>query len=195
MLDRVIHVAGVDEVGRGSLFGPVVAAAVIVSPEGGRRLQDLGVQDSKTLSHRQRQKLLGKITEWAIDCQLGVASVAEIDRFNILQASLLAMKRAVLKLGELPQVCLVDGTHPIPQLDRVQRTVVKGDRTEVAIAAASIVAKVWRDELITRLDPLFPQYDLRTNKGYGTKKHREAIAEWGLSCLHRRSFKLKSIQH
>ncbi|MBP0029115.1 MAG: ribonuclease HII [Roseofilum sp. Guam] len=194
ILDRVIRVAGIDEVGRGSLFGPVVAAAVMISPEVERQLQDLGVRDSKTLSHRKRQTLLGVIKDLALDCQLGVASVAEIDRFNILQASLLAMKRAVLKLAEVPGVCLVDGCHEIPQLDRVQRTVVKGDRTEVAIAAASIVAKVWRDELITRLDPLFPHYDLRANKGYGTKKHRLAIAQFGPSCLHRRSFKLKSFQ-
>jgi len=183
-------VAGVDEVGRGSLFGPVVAAAVMVSPEVGHRLQSVGVTDSKRLSHRKREELLGVIQELAIDCQLGVASVAEIDQFNILQASLLAMRRAVLKLAVVPQVCLVDGLYEIPEWQGVQKTVVKGDQTEVAIAAASIFAKVWRDELITRLDPMFPQYDLRSNKGYGTKKHRQAIAEFGRSCLHRRSFKL-----
>jgi len=189
-LDGIIPVVGVDEVGRGSLFGPVVAAAVMLSPEGAQQLHGLGVRDSKTLSHRKREQLLGVIAEVAIDCQLGVASVAEIDEFNILQASLLAMKRGVLKLAEVPQVCLVDGCHEIPELGRVQRTVIKGDQHEVAIAAASIFAKVWRDELITRLDPMFPQYDLRSNKGYGTKKHRQAIAEFGRSCLHRRSFKL-----
>lgn len=187
--------AGVDEVGRGSLFGPVVAAAVMVSPEVAHRLQGLGVRDSKTLSHRKREQLLEVIQELALDCQLGVASVAQIDRLNILQASLLAMKRAVLKLGEVPQVCLVDGCHEIPQLPGVQRTVVKGDQHEVAIASASIVAKVWRDRLITRLDPMFPQYDLRNNKGYGTQKHRQAIAEFGPSCLHRRSFKLKEFKN
>ncbi len=183
---------GVDEVGRGALFGPVVAAVVVLSDSGASRLQALGVKDSKQLSPGQRQKLWGVIAEWAVCWQVGSASVAEIDRLNILQGSLLAMQRAVRKLTVTPSLCLVDGLDPIPGISLAQKTVVKGDEQEVAIAAASIIAKVWRDELITRLDPLFPEYDLRANKGYGTEKHRIAISRYGRSCLHRRSFQIHS---
>ena len=178
--------------GRGALFGPVVAAAVVLSPSVARQLQELGVTDSKALTPKRRQVLLRSIHTLATEYRVGCASVAEIDRINILQASLLAMKRAVLKLSSPVELCLIDGVHTIPELDMAQKTVIKGDRSEIAIAAASIVAKVWRDDLIVRLAPLFPYYDLSANKGYGTKKHRQGIEEYGLSCLHRRSFRLKS---
>lgn len=180
-------VAGVDEVGRGALFGPVVAAAVIL-PEASEALIDAGVTDSKQLSHEQRVSLATEIYRTAIDCQIGLASASEIDRLNILQASLLAMKRAILKLKVQPELCLIDGNQKIPQLSIAQQTVVQGDQKVLAIAAASIIAKVWRDALITRLSLQYNQYQLASNKGYGTAKHRQALQQYGASPLHRLSF-------
>ncbi len=181
-------VAGVDEVGRGALFGPVVAAAVILSPAALTLLQDLGVTDSKKLAAKQRQYLVQQIYAVADASCVGWASSVEIDRLNILQASLLAMRRAVLRLQPLPQFCLIDGNQPIPNLDIPQQTMIQGDQKSTAIAAASIVAKVWRDQLLTRLENRYPGYDLKTNKGYGTAKHKQAIQQIGLTRYHRRSF-------
>ncbi|UZQ55716.1 ribonuclease HII [Trichothermofontia sichuanensis B231] len=181
-------VAGVDEVGRGALFGPVVAAAVLLSPPALSPLAAAGVTDSKRLSARQRQQLVPTIQALAVDCQIGVASVAEIDRHNILQAALLAMRRAVQKLSPQPDLCLVDGNQPIPHLGLPQQTVVKGDQRVLAIACASIIAKVWRDNLIARLAQTYPHYDLIANKGYGSQRHRAALQTWGVTPLHRRSF-------
>lgn len=183
-----IIVAGVDEVGRGALFGPVVAAAVILPDSGLAALSAAGVTDSKLLSAEQRQRLSLQIQSTALCCTIGYASVREIDRLNILQASLLAMKRAVLKLNVEPQLCLVDGNQPIPGLQVPQQTLVKGDQRSLAIASASIVAKVWRDELITRLAIRYPMYHLAANKGYGTPAHRRALQEFGPSPYHRGSF-------
>jgi len=182
--------AGVDEVGRGALFGPVVAAAVILSPAAEATLTSLGVQDSKRLKPHQREALVLPIQTQAMSFGLGMASVHEIDRLNILQASLLAMKRAIRRLDSPPAHCLIDGNQPIPHLDLSQETVIKGDQTSVAIAAASILAKVWRDALIVRLDRRYPGYDLASNKGYGSARHRAAIAQLGLSPQHRRSFRI-----
>ncbi len=184
-----IWVAGVDEVGRGALFGPVVAAAVILQPAEKDALQALGVKDSKQLSRHQRELLDASIRDTATAYAVGMANVREIDRINILQASLLAMKRAVLRLEPAPSCCLVDGNQPIPGLKIAQRTVIKGDQTEVAIAAASIVAKVWRDRLIIRLAKRYPGYELASNKGYGSKRHRAALSQCGPTRQHRRSFK------
>lgn len=181
-------VAGVDEVGRGALFGPVVAAAVILPNRAIAPLSAAGVTDSKKLSAQKRQQLAQQIRQIA-HCAVGMASVYEIDRINILQASLLAMRRAVSLLSPQPEFCLVDGNQPIPKLPMEQRTVVKGDLNELAIAAASIVAKVWRDELIVRLDRRYPGYDLASNKGYGSAKHRAGIARLGIARQHRTSFK------
>lgn len=181
-------IAGVDEVGRGALFGPVVAAAVMLPAEALAPLVNAGVTDSKQLSSHQRQQLARQIRAEAIDCQVGIATVSEIDQINILQASLLAMQRAILKLSTPPQLCLIDGNQKIPTLTIPQQTLVKGDQHSIAIAAASIIAKVWRDTLIARLAPLYPAYDLTANKGYGTARHRQAIATYGTSPLHRRSF-------
>jgi len=181
-------IAGVDEVGRGSLFGPVVAAAVVLSPETLSPLVEAGVTDSKQLSSRQRQQLAIQIRAGAIAYQIGIASVAEIDQLNILQASLLAMKRAILKLQVQPSLCLIDGNQKIPALLIPQQTLVKGDQHSIAIAAASIVAKVWRDKLIIRLATHYPDYDLVASKGYGTARHRQALQRLGPSPLHRRSF-------
>lgn len=183
------RIAGVDEVGRGAWLGPVVAAAVLLWPDAELELAQLGVTDSKKLSPKRRQMLVGEIRDRAIDCQIGVATVAEIDRLNILQASLLAMQRAVFQLNPVPQLCLVDGNQRIPDLGIAQQTIVGGDRSSMAIAAASIVAKVWRDELIVQLAAEYPQYDLARNKGYGTAKHRLALQEYGITPEHRRSFR------
>lgn len=183
-------IAGVDEVGRGCLFGPVVAGAVILSPQAEVALADLGVTDSKRLSATRRESLVEPIHQWAASYAIGIASVHEIDRLNILWASLLAMKRAVSRLHPQPTLCLIDGNRPVPDLSIPQQTVIKGDQQEVAIAAASILAKVWRDALIVRLDKRYPGYDLASNKGYGSAKHRGAIAQLGRSRQHRKTFKV-----
>lgn len=181
-------VAGVDEVGRGALFGPVVAAAVILPDTALEPLTAAGVRDSKQLSASQRRDRVQLIDELAIACRIGYASVREIDRLNILQASLLAMKRAINRLPVQPDLCLIDGNQRIPGLQVPQQTVVQGDQLSLAIAAASIVAKVWRDDLITRLAQRYPAYQLEANKGYGTAAHRQAIATYGITPYHRRSF-------
>jgi ribonuclease HII len=182
-------VAGVDEVGRGALFGPVVAAAVILPETAIAPLVQLGVRDSKRLSPKKRVDLSRQIQAIALDCKVGLASVREIDRLNILQATLLAMKRSILKLNPQPQLCLIDGNQRIPNLLIPQQTLIKGDQTSLVIASASIVAKVWRDQLIVRLAKKYPEYDLIQNKGYGTKKHREALQRYGASPQHRLSFR------
>ena len=187
-------VAGVDEVGRGCLFGEVVAAAVILPIECLTDLKKLGVTDSKKLLPQRREKLDRVIREVAIACQIGTASVAEIDEMNILAASLLAMERAIAQLQPQPNHCLIDGNQllrfkliaPIPQT-----TVIKGDSLSISIAAASIVAKVWRDRQMVELAKIYTGYDIAANKGYGTSKHRDAIAKLGYSDLHRKTFKLK----
>ena len=186
---RDIQIAGVDEVGRGALFGPVVAGAVILSPKQAQQLAQHGVTDSKKISAQLREALFDDIRHSSIACAIGLASVAEIDRINILQASLLAMRRAIARLSSPPSLCLIDGNHTIPNLDIPQKTIIKGDESSLAIASASIIAKVWRDRLITRMGQRFPQYDLASNKGYGTQKHRNAIRQWGASRYHRLSFK------
>lgn len=182
------EVAGVDEVGRGALFGPVVAAAVVLPAAAIAPLTQAGVTDSKKLLPAKRQKLALQIRQIA-QCKVGMASAYEIDRINILQASLLAMHRAIVQLSPLPKLCLVDGNQRIPQLALPQETIVKGDQHELAIAAASIVAKVWRDELIIRLDRRYPGYDLASNKGYGSAKHRAGIEGLGVCRQHRKSFR------
>lgn len=181
-------VAGVDEVGRGALFGPVVAAAVILPQSAHAELIEAGVTDSKCLMPNSRLRLAQQIRTIALDCRIGVASVQEIDRLNILQATLLAMRRAVNRLTPQPDLCLIDGNQRIPGLSIAQETWIKGDRRSLSIAAASIVAKVWRDQLIIRLANRYPGYDLATNKGYGTAKHRSGIQQFGVSTQHRLSF-------
>lgn len=182
-------IAGVDEVGRGALFGPVVAAAVILPAKAFGSLTEAGVTDSKQVPPRRRAELALKIQSAAVDCKIGYASAREIDRINILQGSLLAMKRAIYRLQPAPTHCLIDGNQQIPDLDLSQETLVKGDQHSLAIAAASIVAKVWRDTLIIRLADRYPGYDLASNKGYGSPKHRAALQTMGPSKQHRRSFK------
>jgi ribonuclease HII len=186
--EDALCIAGVDEVGRGCLFGPVVAAAVILLPGSAEHLTKVGVKDSKQLRPRQRDLLYEIIKVHAVDCRIGWASVREIDRINILQASLLAMRRAVQRLSIQPGLCLIDGNQPIPQFSIPQRTVIQGDRLEPVIAAASIIAKVWRDRLIIRLDQRYPGYGLASNKGYGSRVHQQALQTLGPCGQHRLSF-------
>jgi len=176
-------VIGVDEVGRGCLAGPVYAAAVIL-PE---PLNILGLTDSKKLSGKRRSELALLIHE---HCQvsLGFATVAEIDNLNILQASLLAMKRAIEGLKINTAHVIVDGNQKVPGLSMLQTTVIKGDLRAEPIAAASIVAKVFRDELMQSLSVKYPEYGLGEHKGYGTLSHKQAIAKWGPQEFHRKSF-------
>lgn len=185
-----ILIAGVDEVGRGCLFGPVVAAAVVCQQNTITQLQEIGVKDSKKLSAKRREILAKEIKNRAISYYISYASSQEIDRLNILNASLLAMERSVDKLSVTPQLCLVDGNKKIPNLTMTQETIIGGDRISPLIAAASILAKVWRDQLIIRLAAKYPDYDLENNKGYGTKKHRLALQKHGPCFHHRHSFKL-----
>lgn len=187
--DPATKVAGVDEVGRGCLFGPVVAAAVVLLPSACEQLQSLGVTDSKRLSPARRESLIVPIQTLATDYALGLATVYDIERLNILYASLLAMTRALRRLSVLPDLCLVDGNQPIPNLGLPQQTVVQGDRLHTEIAAASILAKVWRDRLLVRLDRRYPGYHLAYNKGYGSAAHRLALKTLGPTPQHRRSFK------
>ena len=182
-------VAGVDEVGRGALFGPVVAAAVVLSVADLPRLVEIGVKDSKQLSAKKRSQSIVPIQNIVASWSFGYATVQEIDRLNILQASLLAMQRAIIKLKVTPDLCLVDGDRLLPNLPLPQKNLIKGDRLSFAIAAASIIAKVWRDELIVRLARSYPDYDLAANKGYGTKKHLSALQKYGPSKMHRISFR------
>jgi ribonuclease HII len=187
-------IAGVDEVGRGALFGPVVAAAAILPRELLPQLVAAQINDSKKLSAARRKKLAQQICHQAVDWQIGYASVAEIDRLNILQATLLAMKRAVLKLKVQPAICWIDGNQQVKDLLIPQETLVKGDARSLSIAAASIIAKVWRDDLVLRLAAKYPMYDLQNNKGYGSKKHLEALQNYGACRLHRKSFRPCQIQ-
>jgi ribonuclease HII len=169
-------VAGVDEVGRGALFGPVVAAAVILPPAALPQLMALKINDSKKLSSSRRTQLAQQIAELALDWKIGYAATAEIDKLNILQATLLAMKRAILKLKVQPALCLVDGNQMVKDLNIPQQT-------------ASIMAKVWRDDLVLRLASKYPMYDIENNKGYGSPRHLLALQKYGPSPLHRLSFR------
>lgn len=175
-------VAGVDEVGRGPLAGDVVAAAVILGDS-----PPVGLTDSKALSPLQRERLAETIRLEAVSWSLGRATVAEIDELNILQASLLAMRRAVEALSVQPSLVLVDGNH-LPRWSYEARAIVKGDLIEPAISAASIVAKVARDGEMVTLDGQYPGYGFATHKGYPTKAHLAALASLGASPVHRRSF-------
>jgi ribonuclease HII len=176
-------VAGVDEVGRGPLAGPVVAAAVILHPD--RPIE--GLADSKKLSEKRREQLSELIRQQAHSWCLGRAEVEEIDRINILQASLLAMKRAVEGLPDLPGLALVDGRHA-PQLACRVDTVIGGDALVEAISAASIIAKVARDREMVDLDNRYPGYGLARHKGYPTRQHLAGLQTLGVSPVHRRSF-------
>ena len=176
-------IAGVDEVGRGPLAGDVVAAAVILDPQ---RPID-GLRDSKKLSESRREALAQLIRERALAWSVARASVAEIDELNILQASLLAMKRAVTALDPQPRYVLVDGNR-LPRWDYPSEPVIKGDDRVSAIAAASILAKVQRDNELVALEAEYPGYGFASHKGYPTAAHLSALKKLGVSPVHRRSF-------
>ena len=176
-------VCGVDEAGRGPLAGPVFAAAVIL-PEG---MEDIGINDSKKLSEKKRDALFDIIKEKAIAWSVASADEKEIDEINILNATFLAMKRAVEGLSVKPDAALIDGNRK-PGLGIEEMTVIKGDAKSVSIAAASILAKVSRDRYILELDKKYPEYQFSKHKGYPTKLHYEMIKEHGISPVHRLSF-------
>jgi len=175
--------AGVDEAGRGPLAGPVIAAAVILPDGHGLS----GLADSKQLSEARREALATQIRDVAVAWSIGRAEVDEIDRLNILQASLLAMRRAVEGLTVRPRRALIDGNR-CPELDCPAEAIVKGDATVPAISAASILAKVTRDQEMLSLDERYPQYQFARHKGYPTRLHLQALAEHGVSPVHRRTF-------
>jgi ribonuclease HII len=178
------HVAGVDEVGRGCLAGPVVAAAVVLHPD--RHIP--GVCDSKLVASAERERLFERIVTCAVAWAVASADPREIDRINIHQASLRAMQRAVLALAPLPDIVLVDAFR-VPDLPMAQRGVPHGDRRCSAIAAASIIAKVTRDREMRALHDHDPRYGFDRHKGYATAAHLEAVARFGYSDAHRRSFR------
>lgn len=176
-------VAGVDEAGRGPLAGPVMAAAVILDADNPIE----GLADSKTLTAARRTALAVKIRKQARAWCVATATVEEIDRLNILQATLLAMQRAVQGLATRPEMVLVDGNQK-PSLDYSVRTIIKGDAQVPAISAASILAKVARDQLMLELDREYPHYGFAVHKGYPTAAHLAALATFGVTPIHRRSF-------
>jgi len=176
-------IAGVDEVGRGPLAGAVVAAAVILDPKNPID----GLTDSKKLTAKKRELLSNEIKAKALSWALGRAEVEEIDRVNILNASLLAMKRAVESLSRKPEHCLIDG-NKCPDLQCTAEAIVKGDLKEPAISAASIIAKVARDNEMANYDEIFPGYGFAKHKGYPTKLHMESLQVLGVTTIHRRSF-------
>ncbi|MBN1827621.1 MAG: ribonuclease HII [Deltaproteobacteria bacterium] len=179
-------IAGIDEAGRGPLAGPVVAAAVILPDDYG----NVDIRDSKALTARKRELLYRLIMTEARSVGIGIVESVVIDRINILQAALKAMKRAVNGLKEAPDYLLIDGRDTI-DLEIPQRAVIRGDQQSISIAAASIVAKVCRDHLMERYHLQYSQYNFARNKGYPTKEHREAIHRHGFCKIHRRSFLCK----
>lgn len=178
--------AGCDEAGRGCLAGSVFAAAVILPPDYENEL----LNDSKKLTDRKRKQLREIIEHDAQDWAVGIVEPGEIDEINILNASILAMHRALDQLKVRPEAVIVDGNRFKPYRDLPYTTIVKGDGKYLSIAAASILAKTYRDDYMDRLAEDYPQYDWKSNKGYPTKKHRQAIRECGITPFHRRSFTL-----
>ncbi len=183
-------IAGVDEVGRGPLAGPVVACAVILP----RDCNIVGINDSKKLSETKRIKLAHEIKQNAVSYAIGICGEKEIDEINILQATFKAMYEAVNGLSVKPEYVLVDGDKTIPQLlDIPQKAIVQGDGTSLSIAAASIIAKVARDEMMCRFHDIYPKYNFGKHKGYGTKDHVSVIKEYGACPIHRMTFLKKII--
>lgn len=180
-----LHIAGVDEAGRGALAGPVIAAAVILPPD----CQITGLRDSKQLTPRQRSHLSDEIHREAIAIGVGRADPPAIARLNILQATLIAMQEAVTNLSPCPDYLLVDGLD-LPETAIIGKAIPKGDTLSVSIAAASIIAKTTRDALMVEFGETYPNYGFPKHKGYPTPQHRAAIAEFGASEIHRHTFKL-----
>ncbi|MFT4607637.1 MAG: ribonuclease HII [Urechidicola sp.] len=178
-------VAGVDEAGRGPLAGSVVAAAVILDPS----KPIAGLTDSKKLTAAKRAKLEVEIKRTAVAWAIGEASIEEIDDINILHASMLAMRRAVMALKTCPEIVLVDGNREPDLANFEVHAIIKGDLTEPCISAASVLAKEYRDRQMLELDLLYPQYQFAKHKGYPTQLHRDLLIQHGVSPVHRRSFK------
>ncbi len=181
-------IAGIDEVGRGALFGAVVTAVVILPPDSHAPLITVGVKDSKKLRADRRAELAKLIEETAESFHIGLATVAEIATLNIRGATLLAMTRAVQGLSTPPDICLVDGRDRVPNIQIDQVTLIQGDDRSVSIAAASILAKVYRDNLICQLAEQYPEYGLDRHKGYGTSQHCQALRAYGATPEHRQKF-------
>ena len=183
---------GIDEVGRGALFGPVFSGAVVLNKKNGFILQKLGVIDSKKLTPKKRALLLPKIFSLSLDYAIGQSSVREIDQFGIRYATELSMIRAINKLKDKPTKLIVDGPLALRCWQGIQKNIVGGDSKFTSIAAASIIAKVSRDSLMERLDKKYKGYSIFKNKGYGTKEHFSSIKVNGITKLHRKSFLKKS---
>ncbi len=181
------HIAGIDEAGRGALAGPVVAAAVILPSE----CLIEGINDSKQLTSKHRSLLYDEIRDVAISVGISALDNHLIEELNILQASLRAMAEAVGKLNPKPDYLLIDGSK-CPSIDIAGEAIPKGDSLSISIAAASIIAKVTRDNLMVELDKTYPNYGFEQHKGYPTTQHRQAIAQYGASEIHRKTFKLLS---
>jgi ribonuclease HII len=180
------RIAGVDEAGRGPLAGPVVAAAVILPEKIAKRSGLWRVRDSKKLNQKTREELYALIMEKAVAVAIGDADRADIDRFNIFKASLMAMHRAVDTLAVQPDFCLIDGLHPLPYPS--SKAIVKGDAICLSIAAASIIAKVARDRMMMEYHKQYPLYNFDKNKGYATADHKQALLEHGPCPIHRITF-------
>ncbi len=178
------YICGVDEAGRGPLAGPVVAAAVILDPN----IAIQGINDSKKLSEKKREKIFYEICENSVSWSVGRADVYEIDNINILQASLLAMQRAISGLHVKPNHALIDGNILPKDLPCSAEAIIGGDAINMSISAASIIAKVTRDKEMIEIDTKYPHYGFAQNKGYPTKKHLKALNEYGISPVHRKSF-------
>jgi len=182
--DGIKYIAGVDEAGRGPLAGPVVAACVILD----QKLQIEGINDSKKITPKKRKELFTLIKEKAIDVSIGIANENEIDDLNILQATFLAMKRAVGNLAIKPELLLIDGPYSDIKLIK-KKNIIKGDSKSASIGAASIIAKVSRDKLILKMSKNFKNYKWDLNAGYGTKDHIKSIKKYGITKFHRKTFK------
>lgn len=181
------YIGGIDEAGRGPLAGPVVAAVVVFKP--GTKIE--GINDSKKLSEAKRDELFDIIKEQALDYGIGIVQKDEIDEYNILNATYMAMKKAINCLKKTPDYLLVDAAH-VPDVTIEQKSIIKGDSKSISIAAASILAKVTRDSIMYEYDKMYPEYGFASHKGYGTEQHYKAIREHGITSIHRRSF-LKNI--
>lgn len=181
------YIGGIDEAGRGPLAGPVVAAVVVFKP--GTKIE--GINDSKKLSEAKRDELFDIIRDQALDYGIGIVQREEIDEYNILNATYMAMKKAINCLKKTPDYLLVDAAH-VPDVSIDQKSIIKGDSKSISIAAASILAKVTRDSIMYEYDKMYPEYGFASHKGYGTDQHYKAIREHGITTIHRRSF-LKKI--
>lgn len=190
-LNKVSEI-GIDEVGRGAIFGPVFSAAIVLTKKNGSILRQLGVDDSKKLTPKKRKFLLPKIIALSTDYSMGQSSVREIDQLGIRAATELSMIRAVQKLKDRPSELLIDGPLSLTLWKGHQRNIISGDSLFTSIAAASIMAKVTRDLLMERLEKIYSGYFIFKNKGYGTKEHFKSIKLNGLTNLHRKSFLAKS---